>query len=187
MLGIGSTPDSSEPERGKRDFSYVPSLLGYLVLTLIVTDPLIARFTTHNAGSSGDDLQYMWNMWWAKHSVLDLGQNPFYTDFIFYPYNVSLAFHAHIPINSLLSVPFQSFMGLPAIYNMFTLLSFVLSGLGAFLLLKDITGEWKTSLIGGCFYSFCADSMHLINVGMIHWVPSISCTCAGLSRPRRSP
>ncbi|HID64670.1 MAG TPA: hypothetical protein EYP49_18285, partial [Anaerolineae bacterium] len=55
---------------------HVIALVGYLVLTLIMTFPLATEFTTAIPGDGFDGWQNYWNLWWVKKALLDLGTNP---------------------------------------------------------------------------------------------------------------
>ena len=59
----------------------------YALLALILTWPLVTRLTTHIPGSEAwafDESTFIWNMWWLKFSVLNLGQSPLYSDYTFF-------------------------------------------------------------------------------------------------------
>jgi hypothetical protein len=140
-----------------------------------MTYPLVARFTTHVPGGGGDDQTYLWNMWWVKRSLVDLVTNPFYTDHIFYPYKVGLSLHAYVFLNGVLSIPLQYFMGLVAINNLFLVLSFVLSGYGAFLLADYFVNDRRAAFLAGVVFAFCPFKMaHFVgqvNYSMTQWMP----------------
>ena len=49
----------------------------YGLLALLFTWPLAAHLTTHIPGEATwafDESTFIWNMWWLKFSVLNLGQ-----------------------------------------------------------------------------------------------------------------
>jgi len=48
----------------------------YLILTLVLTYPLVMQFGDHVPGTttwSMDEYGYVWNNWWLRHAVFDLG------------------------------------------------------------------------------------------------------------------
>jgi hypothetical protein len=149
-------------------------LLMYLGVTIVVTFPLIMHFTTRMPGGSLDNLVFPWNLWWMKHALVDLKTNPLYTDHVLHPHFVGLSFHAFIPLNGLLSIPLQSFVGLVTIHNMFIFLSFVLSGLGVYLLARHHVDDRRAAFVGGLIFAFCPFRMNRLqhmNVLMTHWMP----------------
>ena len=112
-------------------------LLAYLFLSLVLTWPMVAQFATHVPGDGIDDPALAWNLWWVKHSLVDQPQNPFACDWQFWPIGINLAFYTLTILNGLLSVPLQVTFGIIPAYNILLLSSFVLSGLGAYLLCLD--------------------------------------------------
>ncbi len=128
------------------------------------------HFSTGVIGSGSDDQIFIWNYWWIKHAIVDLKTNPFYTDYLFYPHRTGLVLHALIFLNGLFSIPLQYFLPLPAVYNLFTLLAFALSGLGVFLLAGRLVTDRKAAFAAGLiFASFrCVEPY---NISMTQWAP----------------
>ncbi|HUS16865.1 MAG TPA: hypothetical protein VM536_17855, partial [Chloroflexia bacterium] len=117
------------------------ALLLHLALSLLFTWPLALNLGGNQLtpGTIVEDRdQNLWNLWWVKTALLDLHTSPFQTDWIYWPTGVSLQFHTLNVFNGLLSIPFQPFLPLPVIYNLIVLLSFVLTGWGAYLLLAYV-------------------------------------------------
>ncbi len=115
-------------------------LAGYLLLGLILTWPLVAHFTTHVPGDGIDDPSLAWNLWWVKHALVDLPQNPFISAWQFWPIGINLAFYTLTVLNGMLGIPLVSAFGVIPAYNLLLLSSFVLGGYGAYLLALDFLG-----------------------------------------------
>jgi hypothetical protein len=109
-------------------------LVAYLALALLLTWPLLLHLTTHVPGNGVDDPPLTWNLWWVRYALLDLGDNPFDSDYLFYPLGINLGFYTLTLLNGLLSIPLQAAFGLVTASNIILLSSFALSGYGAFLL-----------------------------------------------------
>src|SRR4029450_536857 len=67
-------------------------------------------------------------------------------------------------------------IGVPAVvvYNLLVLSGFVLSGLGAFLLVRELTGSSAAGIVGGMIYAFAPFRFdHLIHLEMLwaQWIP----------------
>jgi len=116
-------------------------LLGYTALALVLTWPLVTRFATHVPGDGIDDPSLAWNLWWVKHALIDQPQNPFACTWQFWPVGINLAFYTLTVLNGMLSAPIQATIGLIPAYNVLLLLSFVLSGLGGYLLGREFLRE----------------------------------------------
>ena len=111
----------------------------YTVLALVLTWPLVRYLATHVPGSTTwafDEYTFVWNSWWLRYSLFDLGQNPLASTHTFYPLGISLVLYTYNLLNALISLPLQPFLPLPAISNLTFLLATILSGYGAFLLLE---------------------------------------------------
>lgn len=113
---------------------HIMALVGYLVLTLIMTFPLVTEFTTAIPGDGFDGWQNYWNLWWVKKALLDLGTNPFFCDYVYYPTGASLYFHTLNIFNGLFTVPVQDVLGLTVSYNLVVVFSFIVGGYGTYLL-----------------------------------------------------
>jgi hypothetical protein len=112
---------------------------------------------------------FLWGFWWVKQCLLQ-GKDPFWTDFLFYPLGISLAFHT-LPIPyGLLSVPVQTLIGdlegLTVALNGLIFLSFVLSGFGAYRLAFYVTGSRVGGGIAGLVFAFIP--FHFLNMNCVN-------------------
>jgi hypothetical protein len=128
---------------------------GYTLLTLLLTYPIPLQLSTHVPGDGGDTHIFVWNLWWMKKALTDLRANPFWTDYLFYPEGASLILHVLAPLRGLLGIPLQSVAGLVGAHNLMILLSFVLSGFGAYRLILYLLADRPSAFIGGAIFAFC--------------------------------
>lgn len=108
----------------------------YFIITLIVTYPLATQFGSYVPGTttwSLDEYGYVWNHWWFKYSLFDLGTGPFQTDYLFYPLGTSLVLYAYTLLHVLLALPFQFAWGVIPASNFTVFFSFVIAAFGMFL------------------------------------------------------
>lgn len=108
----------------------------YLIITLIVTYPLITQFTSHVPGTttwSLDEYGYVWNHWWFKHSLFELQTNPFETDYLFYPLGTPLVLYAYTLSHVFLAVPIYFAFGIVPAVNLTVWFSFVMAAFGMYL------------------------------------------------------
>jgi hypothetical protein len=166
----------------------------YAILAVVLTWPLVRHLGTYLPGSytwAFDEYTFVWNSWWFRHSVFDLGQNPLQSSYIFYPVGISLALYTYNLFNALLSLPFQPFLSLPAISNLTFLLATILSGYGTFLLVEYLlrNTEYATrntysvlripyfaALLAGIIYAFGSYRMVYAAIGhydmwSTEWIP----------------
>ncbi len=126
----------------------------FVVLAIIMTYPLIKNFTTAIPGDGGDGGIFLWDMWWVKHAIFDLHQDPFFTDLLAAPHRVDLTFHTLALTNSLMSIPFQSLFGIIAAFNLVFLGGFVLTGWGTYLLVRYLTKSAIAGIVSGTMLAF---------------------------------
>jgi hypothetical protein len=118
-------------------------LLAYALLAVALTWPLVLHLTTHVPGSDTwafDEYTFVWNTWWFRYSLLELGQDPLYTGHIFYPLGISLALYTYNLFNAVVALPL-ALLPLPAISNLTFLVTTVLTAYGAFLLVLYLAGN----------------------------------------------
>lgn len=109
-------------------------LLGYFLLTILMTWPTVLHLNNGIPGDGFDGWQNYWNMWWVKKALLELGTTPFFTDYLYPPNGASLLFHTLNIFNSFWTLPLQLNFGLAIAYNSVVLASFTLAGYGGYLL-----------------------------------------------------
>jgi hypothetical protein len=125
--------------RSNRKWVHVLVVALYIVLALVLTWPLVRHLGTHVPGSTTwafDEYTFVWNTWWFRHSLFDLGQNPLQSSYIFYPLGINLVLYTYNLFNALISIPLQPFLPLPAISNLTFLFATILSAYSTFLLLE---------------------------------------------------
>jgi hypothetical protein len=138
MIERGGSRSVCTVRRGWR--IHLVTILAYTLLALVLTWPMVARLATHVPGNGVDDPPLTWNLWWIRSAILELGKNPFDSDFLFYPLGINLAFYTLDLLDGLLSIPLQAAFGLIPASNLLLLSSYVLSGYGAFLLALYVLG-----------------------------------------------
>jgi hypothetical protein len=160
----------------KRYRAHVVVLALYSLLAMGFTWPLAAHLTSHIPGSAVwafDESTFVWNMWWFKFSLLNLGQSPLHTDYIFYPLGIDLVLYTYNFFNALLGLPLQMVLPLPLASNLVILFAYVMSGYGGYLLVlyllarnrrtgagqDGILSRQVAAFIAGAAYAFAASRM----------------------------
>ncbi len=141
--------------------------VGYLTLAIAATWPLILNMNTALLGS-GDGLQNLWNLWWAEQA-LSRGQfNLYFTELLYHPQGVSLAYHTLVPFSCLLAYPFLA-LGAPIgiVYNAITLFTTVASGFGMYLLVRDRTQYRLGAFVAGVIFCFAPIRMSRLMYGNV--------------------
>ena len=160
------------------------ALLGYIILTLILTYPAILKMGTHLIGTDhlivcggahviSDAPFWQGVLWWFDKAIIELGTNPLYSNYFLYPVGMTMFVAAIIGI---LLVPITHVFGTIVSYNIYVLSTFVLAGFGTYLLVKYLTENTKASFIAGIVYAFCPYHFAQVLGGDIHiasiqWIP----------------
>ncbi|MBI5649435.1 MAG: hypothetical protein HZC40_03150 [Chloroflexi bacterium] len=174
------------------------ALIAYTLLAILLTYPLVLNFATHVPGDGGDDPALAWNLWWVPHALINLQQTPIYTQHMFYPIGINLAFYTLTYLNAFLSIPIQSAFNLVIASNVNVLFSLVMSGFGAYLLVKwlfksTVNSQQSTvpAFIAGALYAFSANKLLYISLGQFniassHWIPFYVLFLLKLTRARHT-
>jgi hypothetical protein len=155
-------------------FGLLP-LLFYLMCFCVITYPSIKGFSTRVIGDPYDTLQNVWNLWWVHKSVIELHTSPWFTRYLHWPFGVSLLGHTLNPFNGFVTMFLLSSIGLTRAYNLMVIISYLLGGLGAFLLAYDLTRSYWPSLLGGYIFTFSsfhfAHTLGHLQLVSLEWIP----------------
>jgi len=137
-------------------------LFVYILLTLVMTYPVVARLDTHLIGNGDDMWVHYWNNWWVKR-VLQQGGSVYHTSLLFHPTGVSLLFHNFAWINVALWLALEPIFGGIAAYNLTHLIHIPLCGLGMFSLVRYLTKSDAAAFLSGLIYAFWPHRMLHVN------------------------
>src|SRR5687767_640498 len=109
-----------------------------------MTWPVGAQLGSSFPGDYGDPVFVAWVIGWVDGQLSTGSLSGFWNANIFFPEATTLAFSEHFIGQSLLVLPIYAVTRNPILsYNVAFLLSFVLTGLGTFLLLRAMTGSYS--------------------------------------------
>jgi hypothetical protein len=101
----------------------------------------------------GDPGQGIWFLAWLPHA-LAAGHNPVFTDAVWAPHGINLAWTTWLPLEALIAWPLTATLGPVASYNVLALLSLPLAAWSAFVLCRYLSDSWFAALIGGYLFGF---------------------------------
>jgi hypothetical protein len=155
---------------------YFLLVIYFLLLTFFFTRPLISQIATHSVGGYGDNVYFVWMIGWIKQAVFDLGQMPYRSHLLNFPYGYNLAMTEIAPLQLLIGLPFALFDHPLLGYNVSMLATFFISGLTMFYWAHHLTRSWGASLVSSTAFAIlpyhCAHFLigHL-NIAAIQWFP----------------
>jgi hypothetical protein len=147
-------------------FCHVSALVFFVVLTLVVTWPLLLHLRDRLPGwYIADNYEYLWKMWWFKHAIVDLQRSPLIVPTILFPDGFSLAYAEITPLHTLIGLPFTLMLGEIQTYNLFALASFVIAGWAVYLLVFRWTDNSWAGVFAGML--FILNPYHVVRYGGI--------------------
>ena len=153
----------------------------YLALALILTWPLLPGIARDVPSDLADPLLNCWILaWGATHILRFLGGDwhafhGFWDTNAFYPHKLTLAYSEHLIVPVLQAAPIYALSGnIILTYNCLFLSTFVLSGIGAYLLVADLTGDRRGAFVAGLLFAFAPyrfDQLPHLQVMSSQWMP----------------
>jgi hypothetical protein len=127
----------------------------YAFLALLMSWPVVTVLGSRVPGTATwafDESTFVWNTWYFKHALLDLGTSPLHSGLIWYPLGIDLILYTYNFFNALIALPLQLAFNLPTASNLSLLFATTMSGFGTYLLtcyvLRDacsVTDDPRTS------------------------------------------
>lgn len=155
----------------------------YVVMAIGMTWPLVRVIDREIAWDLGDPVLNAWVLLWTGGQVLaflsgDLSAlSRYWHGNIFYPEPLTIAYSEHLTPQMLQALPIlaATHNGVLA-YNLVFLSTFVLSGLGAFLLVRDLTGRPAAAVVAGIAFAFAPyrlSQFSHVQVLSAQWMPFV--------------
>ncbi len=122
---------------------------------LIFGRGLHGAFTTRFIGSGTDPSAFFWFLAWWPYA-LGHHLNPMFTDLLWAPHGISLAWGTPIPLPAAAAAPITLTAGPIAAYNVLCLIAAPAAAFSAYLLCAWITKKFWPSVLGGAIFGFSA-------------------------------
>ncbi len=153
----------------------------YLAIALITTWPLARVLPREIAGDLGDPLLNGWILLWTSGAVLRFLHGDFsaitqyWQGNIFYPASWTLGYSEHLTPQMLQALPvLAATHNVVLAYNLLIVSTIVLSGLGAYLLVREFTGQPLAAFLAGAAFAFSPyriDQWSHLQVLSSQWMP----------------
>jgi hypothetical protein len=133
----------------------------YTIAAILLTWPLATALATAIPWDLGDPLLNAWIIAWGADHLWRFLCGDFtalagyWHANIFHPAPYALAYSEHLFPQAVQALPIWALTRNPVLcYNLLFLSTFVLSGLGTYLLVRELTGDARVALVGGFCYAF---------------------------------
>ena len=169
-------------------------VLVYTALTVFVFRSFIPHFGNTLIGPPEDNMQDFWNTWYAASQVRSF-HDLSYTNLIGHPEGMTLYYHSFAYPKIAVAIIFGALFGahltsLVALHNFLLLISFPISAVGGFYLIRHFTGDIFGAMVGGAVFAFnpshVEQAMHHMHVSSIEFIPFFALFFI-LAVKRRSP
>jgi hypothetical protein len=160
------------------------ALLVYTALSLGYFGRL-GSWTHQYLGTGPDPMSFVWFIYWWPFAIQH-HLNPFFTDYVWHPQGINLAWTTSIPIVSLILWPVTVTAGPILAFNIATLMAPALAAWTAFLFANYLSRRWLPSLFAGYFFGFSSyelgQLMGHLNLILIFLVPVAVFLCVARLR-----
>ena len=148
-------------------------------ITMLTALPAPWLWASHlPAAGPQDEIEMLWYFWHVRQFALGEVRDLFYTHMLFYPNGTSLALScapwtfafALLPVTLLV----KGTPGLFLAYNLFILVSFVLTGYFVFLLVRAVTRSAPAGVVSGAMvacHPYCYNHLSRLHLLAYCWVP----------------
>jgi hypothetical protein len=147
----------------------------YVLITIIYFYPCLATINSALIGPAEDNMQTYWGLSYGYDCLVKGTGSLTYVNDVFYPEGSSFYYHSWSFYNQAASLVLRQFFNQTTCYNLLILLTFVLAGIGAFLLIKYLLKNSYLAILGGFLFAFnpshFAHAQHHLNIASIQFVP----------------
>ena len=130
--------------------------LGTLVLALVWTWPLAARLGAAMPGWPADNFAFLYKLRLFRVALLESGTSPFFDPNSYAPFGFDLGLGEPTLANTVPGALVGALAGGSDVvaYNVLMLLSFVVSGLGGYLLVRELSESRQAAVLGAVAFAF---------------------------------
>jgi hypothetical protein len=152
--------DRDGGQAGWRELAWVAC--GYVLVSMLATWPLVRHFHTHAPGTDWwgprriffETPTNLWNLWWFRYALVELHQDPFTCQYIFYPHGANLWLHTLAPLYGLIGLALQAVGSLAATLNAIVLLNLAAAGTVTHRLARELGVGRSAAFVAGGIYAF---------------------------------
>jgi hypothetical protein len=157
------------------------ALAAYLALAVVATWPVARGLASAVPWDLGDPVLVMWVLAWDCEQLLAILAGDvsriatFFDANVFHPAPLALAYSEHFLAQAVQILPVYAITKNPILcYNLLFVSTFALSGLGAYLFVRELTGDGRAAFVAGLLFAFAPYRMpqgpHL-QVLSSQWMP----------------
>jgi hypothetical protein len=141
-------------------------------VTLLSTTPTAFLMKGYLPGGlvGEDAVEHLYFMWWYYQSLMELGQSPANLTLLAHPTGFYNPYITAAPLVRLIALPFMGWADPTVFYNVYLLLTFVLTWVTMSLLCFYLTHDFEASVLGGFVFAFSPHRLLHASAGRITMV-----------------
>ena len=150
-------------------------------VTLLSTTPTVFLLKGYLPGGlvGEDAVEHLYFMWWYHQAVVEFGQSPAHLTLLAYPTGFYNPYITATPLVRLMAFPFMGWVEPTLFYNLYLLLTFVLTWGAMSALCYYLTQDFEASILGGFVFAFSPHRLLHASAGRItmattFWFPVLA-------------
>lgn len=143
--------------RSRWELPIVSALSGLLAIG--ATWPLVRKLGDSLPGWPADNFAFLYKLWWFRTALVEEHRSPFFDPGSYAPFGFNLGQGEPTLANTLPGTLLGALTNDVVAYNLLALGSFVVSALGAYLLVKELTASRLAALVSALAFAFCPYKM----------------------------
>ncbi len=162
-------------ETNRFRFAIPIAIAVYLSLTILYFLPYLSRLGVALIGPPEDNMRFYWNLWYSGEVLHRHCETLLRCNIIGFPEGVSMLYHSYSYYNLGLSALMMTVFNPVLTYNLLIMHTFVVGGVGAFLLGRYLLRDDYLALVVGFIFAFSpfhfARALHHLNICSLQFVP----------------
>ncbi len=149
----GSRHAGGWQQAGRKWQRHAAATLGYLLLALLHTYPLVRHLGTHLPGEGlGDNVSFVWNVWWMRQALAAPALDFFATPPLLTPVGASLALHTHTALSGLIAATLLGPVPPLVAQNVLLIAALALNGVSAYALSLAAGARYLPAVAAGALF-----------------------------------
>ncbi|HEX8229199.1 MAG TPA: glycosyltransferase family 39 protein [Chloroflexia bacterium] len=174
LLGVGSPAllRLQSLMRSRWELPIVGGVTG--ILAVGATWPLATRLGESLPGWPADNLAFLYKLWWFRTAIVEQQRSPFFDPGSYAPFGFNLGQGEPTLANTVPGFILAALTSDVIAYNLLALSSFVVSGMSAYLLVRELSGSRQAAMLAAVAFAFCpyrmsqfAGHLQLLGTGWI--------------------
>jgi hypothetical protein len=129
------------------------AFLSFVAMISLFHLPVVLHLSSHVAARPFDDVfGILWNLDWAQRAIFEKQVSPFFAADVFYPHGFYVSSSSPPMWWFVVLSPLTRLLGPVTTYNVVSLSTYIVAGLGMYFLVTYLGGRWLGGILAGAIY-----------------------------------